>query len=254
MPLRLRRVKIGPRKQKQPRKGCMRCIAVNIKSGTQCKNFTCQVGPYCKIHLRSIMCLEVKPSKYLAWSSPVPLGLFAAASFRCTPDLANGSTLVFKKGDFIADYNGDILDAAAVANSNSDYILQLDSNTFIDSAQKISTPARFANDCRGLYAGIVNDEGDRNKQVSTKGKVVCNAKMAINRTKKTARLLANTNIYAGDEILWSYGNNFWSGERKKLLMNHKGAEAKRRYEEMAEAWRARKGTKLPMGTYIDGNL
>ena len=121
---------------------CKRCIAKTV-NGQDCKRTVCVGLPYCHQHLESKMKLKVKDTRY-------GKGVFA-----WDKDKAVGAP-VFKKGDLITKYEGEILtkrqlEARYGKDSTAPYGIQLE-NKFIDLA------------CKRGIGGLFNHSDDREER------------------------------------------------------------------------------------------
>lgn len=126
---------------------CCRCEANTVK-GERCKRRTRKQLPFCYEHARSILHVDIRPSTIPG----AGLGLFALQEF--------------KSGELIAPYKGEILTRAQM-NERYDledgglapYALQINANTFIDSACSrgtgafINTKPRHNNARFSVYSG-----------------------------------------------------------------------------------------------------
>jgi hypothetical protein len=160
-----------------------RCTA-NNKKGNQCGSPTAK-GRYCHNHMRILEGVQVK-------KSPVEnagFGLFA--------------TKEFKRGDHIVDYTGDQLSInVRQPNSGGVYCLQLNQRESIDAARTNTGYGRYANDPKGSIAGSPN------------------AEFVLNNRYHTGRLRATKTIRKGEEILVSYGPQYWRtfGPKAKVIV------------------------------------
>ncbi len=103
---------------------CDRCNAITA-TNNRCKLRTCVRFPYCWIHLRSIDGLMVR-------ASTIPgagLGLFANRRFQ--------------RNHRITKYSSH--EISRTANQDSDYVLKISANQFMDSESLRNYPGRFIN-------------------------------------------------------------------------------------------------------------
>ena len=149
-----------------------RCTA-DTRSGRQCAQRTC-AGEFCWVHLLQQRGLRIRGSLIPGAGK----GLVAQRDFR--------------PGDKIADYTGDIVPTGGNLQ-NSMYVLELSEAVSIDAARTNAGEGRWVNDA--------HNSGRRN-----------NARFSCNQRAKTACLRATTRIRKGDEVLVSYGRNFWRGQ------------------------------------------
>ena len=132
-----------------------------------------RVGQYCWNHLRQREGLRVKQS---AMGKKVGLGLFAEKDFKVE------DTICLYTGDW--DYG----------DEGGPYALQVSRRKIIDAARKNAAPGRWANDPRG--------SGQRP-----------NARFSYNALRRTATLKAIRPITKGEEVLVSYGAQYWKGTK-----------------------------------------
>ena len=127
-------------------------------------------GQYCWTHLRSTDGLRIKASTVGAGSG---MGLFAEKDFR--------------RDQTIALYTGNW----ANGGTGGTYVLQVTRAKVIDAARTNAAPGRWANDPRG--------SGKR-----------ANAVFTYNPRTGVARVKAIRNLAKGEEVLVSYGRQYWS--------------------------------------------
>ncbi len=147
------------------------CAYVGKKG--QCPKLTTITHPYCGKHTRKVLGLRVK-------KSTVPKagkGLFADRTF--------------KKGEYIARYDGEILTTAEYDERYGEdamgaYGVQLDDNRVIDARKTTAGVARYACDYHG----------SRKKP---------NAEYVADDEKDEVWIVAIRKIRKGDEILTDYG-------------------------------------------------
>lgn len=149
-----------------------RCAATTKRRGLnrRCLHTTLR-GMYCHQHLKQIEHLRIMKSEL----PEAKLGLFT------TEDIP--------KGAVIAQYTGEEV-VEADPDYNNPYSLQIKSRppTYIDARKTNTGEARFANDAR-------NSDN--------------NARLIYDKKKKKAYLKANRDIHAWEEILTSYGDDYW---------------------------------------------
>lgn len=102
----------------------------------------------------------------------------------------NSNDIVFRKGDTIIDYVGEILNVDAVnarygEDNTAPYTIQVGKDAFIDCACK-----------RGVGSTTNCNKGHHNATFST------------NQRNQTAKLVATKNIRNGDEVFVSYGSDY----------------------------------------------
>ena len=152
----------------------------NTKAGIRCKR-KCVIGsPFCNVHLKYDHDLQIKKSLI----PNAGKGLFAI-----DPHDKNGHEVIFKKGDTIANYNGEIIDRNELINRYGDgeetapYAIQISQNRFED-----------ASIIRGI-GSLANTKANHNNST-------------ISLSRGFARLKATKNIRNGDEIYLSYGRAY----------------------------------------------
>ena len=150
----------------------------NTKKGSQCKRHTVIGSPFCATHLLYNHNLKVKKS--LIPNSG--LGLFAVDPFDSTH-----KHVLFKKGEKIAKYYGEIIDKDELINRYEDktppYVIGISNNRYEDGAVK-----------RGI-GSLANTLPNHN-----------NATISIHNGY--ASLKCSKNIKNGDEIYLSYGKSY----------------------------------------------
>ena len=128
-----------------------------------------------------------------------------------------------KKGERIVEYLGEIInDAECDKRAEKDqygYIFYISKNKCIDAYNMPEVKARYANDAKGL----------------TKIKGV-NNNCSYEVWKRSGWIKAEKNIKAGEEILVSYGAEYWRDIRYNIkLEEEKKAEAKKLKTKKAKA-------------------
>ena len=144
-------------------------------TGRICKART-RGGQYCWTHLKKEEGLRIKQSKV----AEAGKGLFAEKEF--------------KKGETIALYTGDWV--AAEDGAGGAYALQVSKTKIIDAARTNAGPGRWANDPRGT--------GRR-----------ANAELRYSAKNKVGSVAAKQKIKKGDEVLVSYGRQYWKDKKKQ---------------------------------------
>ena len=148
-----------------------RCASYTV-NGPRCRNNASKGRATCAVH-RGLLHLFVAQS-----SLPnAGLGLYTSASI--------------EKGTVISNYTGQILNKKEREQNNSDYILQVSDDCYIDAEQSTSL-CRFINDGMGPLnnAEIVVFESEPN----------------------SAYAVAIRYIAPGSEILASYGSEYWNAK------------------------------------------
>lgn len=165
-----------------------RCTS-DRKAGGRCKLKTKARHPYCWIHTKYKMGLEIKDSKVPGAGK----GLFAAKDF--------------KRKDKVVDITGDRHESGwgrAQPDSNH-YIISTTSFDLDQNDPSTSSVSRYANQCR-----------ERDKPYNASTGTGCkdnNTKMANNNGRLS--LKANTTIKKGREIFVRYGKGYW-GDSKEI--------------------------------------
>jgi SET domain-containing protein len=154
-----------------------RCNA-ETKTGTRCRNNVVIGLPYCFIHTRTELNLQIQESEIEGAGK----GVFAH-----NPHADNGR--VFKRGEFICEYLGEVLTADEVderyghtLDTTAPYVIQVSANRFIDAA------------CKRGVAGVINHSTTPNVEFYT--------------YRNTIRCRAIKNINHGTELKASYHGNY----------------------------------------------
>lgn len=156
---------------------CTYFVPVTATEVRQCKRMTCKYGPMCWQHTKKVEGVEVKESGIRG----AGLGLFA--------------TRVFEAGQYISKYGGEVVNMAELnrrygKNATAPYAMDIPGRgRFVDAIYSNSGNARYANDCFNSTFR-------------------CNAEL-VRRADARERLRATTRINIGDEILVSYGDEYW---------------------------------------------
>lgn len=160
---------------------CARCEA-HTKAGPRCRRRTCAYLPYCSSHIVGELKVKIMPSNIQGAGK----GLFA-----WNP---REEGIIFRQGDVIAPYGGEILDPAQTYarynGSHRPYGVQVSAVRTLDAACSRGT---------GAYANGSGLPG---------GNVVPNARLAVSN-QGTANVKATKNIRHGQEIIIAYGPAFW---------------------------------------------
>jgi len=157
---------------------CDRCTA-ETREKRRCTRRTCIYGPFCWQHTNKFEKLKVASSVFGG------RGLFCFGPPR---------EVVFRKSDIIAEYTGDVLTPQELeriypGDTLAEYTVQTP-NRIVDAKRTNAGVARYANDCRGRIK-----------------RGMCNAEFVEKRRRIYLRALRN--ISSGDEILVSYGEEYW---------------------------------------------
>ena len=158
-----------------------RCNFVK-RNGQRCRCKVVIGTPLCYTHLLHEKHLRIK-------QSTVPQsgkGLFALLPAAA----GEGNEIVFRKGDTIVDYTGELVTEATVsrrygADNTAPYTIQVGRDAFIDAA------------CRRGAGSIANTSAANN-----------NATFSTNPRNRTAKLVATKTIRNGSEVFVSYGRQY----------------------------------------------
>lgn len=155
----------------------LRCEDTNKKGG-RCKR-KCVIGsPYCYTHLAYKHHLTIKKSTIPNAGN----GLFAV-----DPLSSDKSDIIYRKGDTIIKYFGEIINLneliARYADKTGPYVVQMSQNRYMDAAK-----------IRGV-GSLANTLPNNN-----------NATLSVSHN--SVSLKATKNIKNGDEILLSYGRGY----------------------------------------------
>lgn len=175
---------------------CVRCSALTVR-GIRCKRNTCKYTKYCFQHAWKKEGVKIKKSKIPGAGD----GLFAAKDF--------------KAGETVADYGGEIINAAEHNRRNGNYSLQISRNKFIDGRSTQSGLGRWVNDCRA-----VTRRGGHCRRN--------NAKLQVHARSRRGRVRATRRIRAGQEIYAGYGRAYWSDTQRGGGGAHRGNRAFKR--------------------------
>jgi len=156
----------------------IQCEAVK-KNGQQCKNHTIIGQKYCHSHRRVLLHLQIKKSTI----AEAGKGLFAI-----------GKGIIFRTGDRICMYNGELINARELIRRYHDdtapYGIQLHNKNGHEQYEDAATE-------RGI-GSLANHSRNRNK---------INARLSISRNNR-AQLIATKNIRSGTEIFVNYGPDY----------------------------------------------
>lgn len=148
------------------------------KNGQQCKNKTVMGSSHCYSHLLYKHSLRIKESNLLN----AGLGLFAIDAMN-----KDDNAIIFRKGDTIIEYAGEIIDEEELeeryADKTAPYTVAISKDVYEDAAK-----------IRGV--GALANTHPRNN----------NATLSVYRGK--AKLKATKNIRNGEEIYLSYGKAY----------------------------------------------
>lgn len=158
---------------------CGQCTAT-AANGQRCRKRTCVGVPMCWMHLMRESNLRIKASTL----SGAGRGLFAVKRG------AADTEVLFKKGDTVAPYGGELLterevDARYGANFTAPYAIKLRGDRFENGA------------CVRGPGSMVNHVPAR----------LANAEFRLTRDNRS-RLVALKRIYNGQEVLVSYGSDY----------------------------------------------
>lgn len=225
----------GKEDLKAPRTCGLRCVAKS-RTGERCKRRVCMDYRYCHTHLATEKHLLIAKSKRLSGFHLEGFGLYAydpkhgsiKRDEKGLP-IPSKTSVVFKKGDEIADYGGEILskkqfddryedpkdlDTGAYVESGTNLILDglsaASAVTYSNESIDVASLMRRARDERSferLYSEKVN--GDRRRNAMTK------------QRSRMIRMVATKPIHQGEEILWNYGPTYWSSSgMKRYITGH----------------------------------
>ena len=156
---------------------CTRCGSDRVAGG-QCSRRTCLYAKRCWQHTKKTEKLQIKPSKIQGAGK----GLI--------------TTKKRKKGEKIADYDGDNISKAQYNQTDSGYGLEIPGGRVIDAHSTQSCLGRWANNCR-----------KRNKD---KGECTGNnAKLTYSTRTRKAGVKATKTLQPGEEVFVSYGRGYW---------------------------------------------
>ena len=188
---------------------CRRCQFK--KAGVQCKKRTCQDRDLCWIHLRKVHRVRIAPSLIKVDGKSVGMGLFAFTEKPLQKQLKRGQDrdkyLIFSKGDEIGIYDAEILSAQELSRR---YDFEKDGKLVEQTAPYGVSDSRgnlYDSLCHRNYVSYANDAH----------KSIFKNNSELKDLNGRLVLLATKNIWMGDEILWSYGKDYWKGPLAKLV-------------------------------------
>ena len=118
---------------------------VFVRDGVRCRKRRLIGLDLCWIHLRSVKYLRIKDA-----------GLLGKALF--ADDVTEERNLVFKIGDIIIDYDGELMDAAQktqrYGNRTAPYLVGFDENTFYDCASHRCAASLINQICQNNWVRI----------------------------------------------------------------------------------------------------
>lgn len=196
---------------------CSRCIAVSASTKKRCTRTTCMASPYCWQHARSNLKVRVMKSMFLDSIGINALGLYAwdpSKKDRKEPIYTKKSSSISVTGKARSKpiYGGELITKEQLSerydsktqSMTAPYGHKSRANGYMDAACHRGIGA-YANSLkprsRRTFRWI---EGKR----STTKKYAQNAKLL-----ESLNIKATKNIYHGDEILISYGPEYWKGEK-----------------------------------------
>lgn len=176
-----------------------KCSAVNV-NGTKCKRYLRFTGPHCSLHTPRLDRVVIAPSNIEAAGK----GLFAV-------DISTDkNVVVFKKGEIMMEYSGEIRGLDLLKDSNEELIYAMESKIgrFIDARKPYSGNARYINDCRCANRRRGECEGQNARFI-----VVDSGRVFVQATK---------HIMNGEEIYASYGSDYWSVRKPETTKTRNG--------------------------------
>ncbi len=156
------------------------CTATTAK-GQPCKNTTVKNFPACWIHLKQQAGLQVKKSEIPGAGD----GLFFMGKKDKKP---------FPAKKKITNYSGKTITTSE--NPDSDYVLKIGKNRYLDSAPKDTHPGRYINDPRGTNkrANVRFSTGQQIYDVDG---------------RKAIPIISTRKIKPNTELLTRYGKSYW---------------------------------------------
>ncbi len=157
-----------------------------------CQQITTYVHPFCESCMKLLLHVELKPSSIVE----AGLGLFAVEQ--------PTKTVLFRKGDFIAPYMGELitqktLDRRYSPKQDNDiicpYVISVDKSNYYLDAALYRGPAAYSNhhfERKKVNAYLVETEPN------------------------VMSLVARKNIKSGEEIFTNYGDTYWNGISTKF--------------------------------------
>lgn len=158
---------------------CVRCEGQTVRN-TRCKRNVCIGTPYCVTHLKKEKHLMIADSEIQGAGK----GLFAY-----DPEDPGGNQIVFKKGQVIVHYDGEIID----------------NNDLGERYGEWTAPYGLQEKYQGIY---YTEDGACRRGIGTlanhKPVSRANARLSFGTGKKRFQIKANANIRNGREIFVSY--------------------------------------------------
>lgn len=177
-----------------------RCAINKFRKGASCHMFTTR-GPLCKSHGVEVCRLRVEISNIsgLGLFAAMPVGL-RKADWKRKP--------VFREGDTIDEYVGCLINRKQLeeleARNLNTYVMKIYSGVYTDAAPSTSCFSRYANDPRGTEhkANATFYTEDRPARFFGRPRKQQNI-------SQTVLLVADQDIFDGDEIFVKYGSSYW---------------------------------------------
>jgi hypothetical protein len=200
--------------------GCQPCTYM-IKPGRRCKLRSCKELDFCWIHLRQQKQVMIHPSRLVAGVGKAPKralgdGVFArtyhplsAATLAQLKNAPEGDVLkqryrVFQTGDVIGEYKGEILtEAEAKVRYDENKRSRLEEFQ-APYAVRVETTGQVIDAlCQRNFVAYVNDARGTGMKRNT-------------RYTKDGFLEATKDIYQGEELLTSYGSEYWNSRMRDV--------------------------------------
>lgn len=159
---------------------CVRCEGETAR-GTRCKRQVCIGTPYCNAHLKKKMHLTIADSEIAGAGK----GLFAY-----DPDDPDGNDIVFRPGDVIVQYDGEMITNDELERRYGDY----------------TAPYGI----QEKYGVLYTEDGACRRGAGTLAnhKTQANAKLSFGTSRRRFQLIAKKQIRNGREIYVSYGRQY----------------------------------------------
>ena len=191
-------------------KKCKQCKFIK-KNAERCKLKTC-TDEFCWIHLQKKFRVRVAESRIRINGHSIGLGLFARTNkpldARILDRLHSHKAseedktkyLVFKKGELIGKYIGEHLSKKRLDD-------RYDYKDTQGTLHEQTAPYAFTVGHK-IYDGLCK----RNFMVYANDPTGTGLKPNMKPSRKSPNMMALRDIWQGEELLWEYGETYWSGE------------------------------------------
>ena len=221
-----------------PRVCGLNCIVINAVTGHKCRRPTCQDYRYCTRHLASIKHLLIAKSKRLHDLGVDGLGLYAynpkfgrAHSYAKGIPIMDPTHIVFKTGDVLGEYGGEILTKAEF-DSRYDDRDNDETATYAESGYKgflvdglgATSAISYSNESLdiGKLMRHSRDQNDFVQRYDTAAEYDHRTNVMTRQRKGMIEMVATRSIAHCEEILWNYTSSYWASEGMKRFITGLG--------------------------------